>query len=173
MRNTKQQIRKLTLLSVLTAAALILSYAESVLPPLFPSVPGIKVGLPNIVIIFVLYRMDVRSAISVSLVRICIAALLFGSPLSFVYSLAGAFLSLTVMALLKKLNILSTVGVSVAGGILHNMGQILAAMLLLQTVQIGYYFLILAMTGTVSGLFIGLCGAFMIARFPINKEIFS
>jgi heptaprenyl diphosphate synthase len=173
MRNTKQQIRKLTLLSVLTAAALILSYAESVLPPLFPSVPGIKVGLPNIVIIFALYRMDVRSAISVSLVRICIAALLFGSPLSFVYSLAGAFLSLTVMALLKKLNILSTVGVSIAGGILHNMGQILAAMLLLQTVQIGYYFLILAMTGTISGLFIGLCGAFMIARFPINKEIFS
>lgn len=173
MRNTKQQIRKLTLLSVLTAAALILSYAESVLPPLFPSIPGIKVGLPNIVIIFALYRMDVRSAISVSLVRICIAALLFGSPLSFVYSLAGAFLSLTVMALLKKLNILSTVGVSIAGGILHNMGQILAAMLLLQTVQIGYYFLILAMTGTISGLFIGLCGAFMIARFPINKEIFS
>lgn len=173
MRNTKQQIRKLTLLSVLTAAALILSYAESVLPPLFPSVPGIKVGLPNIIIIFVLYRMDVRSAVSVSLVRICIAALLFGSPLSFVYSLAGAFLSLTVMALLKKLNILSTVGVSVAGGILHNMGQILAAMLLLQTVQIGYYFIILAITGTVSGLFIGLCGAFMIARFPINKEIFS
>ena len=173
MRNTKQQIRKLTLLSVLTAAALILSYAESVLPPLFPSVPGIKVGLPNLVIIFVLYRMDVRSAVSVSLVRICIAALLFGSPLSFVYSLAGAFLSLTVMALLKKLNILSTVGVSIAGGILHNMGQILAAMLLLQTVQIGYYFIILAITGTVSGLFIGLCGAFMIARFPINKEIFS
>ena len=173
MRNTKQQIRKLTLLSVLTAAALILSYAESVLPPLFPSVPGIKVGLPNIVIIFVLYRMDVRSAVSVSLVRICIAALLFGSPLSFIYSLAGAFLSLTVMALLKKLNILSTVGVSIAGGILHNMGQILAAMLLLQTVQIGYYFIILAITGTVSGLFIGLCGAFMIARFPINKEIFS
>lgn len=173
MRNTKQQIRKLTLLSVLTAAALILSYAESVLPPIFPTVPGIRVGLPNIVIIFVLYRMDVRSAISVSLVRIVIAALLFGSPISFVYSLAGAFLSLTVMALLKKLNILSTVGVSVAGGILHNMGQILAAMLLLQTVQIGYYFLILAITGTVSGLFIGLCGAFMIARFPINKEIFS
>ena len=173
MRNTKQQIRKLTLLSVLTAAALILSYAESVLPPIFPTVPGIRVGLPNIVIIFVLYRMDVRSAISVSLVRIVIAALLFGSPISFVYSLAGAFLSLTVMALLKKLNILSTVGVSVAGGIFHNMGQILAAMLLLQTVQIGYYFLILAITGTVSGLFIGLCGAFMIARFPINKEIFS
>ena len=173
MRNTKQQIRKLTLLSVLTAAALILSYAESVLPPIFPTVPGIRVGLPNIVIIFVLYRMDVRSAISVSLVRIVIAALLFGSPISFVYSLAGAFLSLTVMALLKKLNILSAVGVSVAGGIFHNMGQILAAMLLLQTVQIGYYFLILAITGTVSGLFIGLCGAFMIARFPINKEIFS
>ena len=77
------------------------------------------------------------------------------------------------MAILKKTDLLSTVGVSVAGGIFHNLGQILAAMLLLQTVQIGYYFLILAITGTISGLFIGFCGAFMIARFPIDKEIFS
>ena len=166
MRNTKKQIRRLTLQSVLTAAALILSYAESVLPPIFPTVPGMKVGLPNIVVIFILYRMGSPSAIAVSLVRISLAALLFGSPVSFVYSLAGALFSITAMALFKKSNILSAVGVSVAGGIFHNIGQILAAMLLLGTSKIGYYLIILAVTGTLSGLFIGLCGALMISRFP-------
>ena len=166
MRNTKKQIRRLTLQSVLTAAALILSYTESVLPPIFPAVPGIKVGLPNTVAIFVLYRMGIPSAIAVSLVRISLAALLFGSPVSFVYSLAGALFSITAMALFKKSNILSAVGVSVAGGIFHNIGQILAAMLLLGTSKIGYYLIILAVTGTLSGLFIGLCGALMISRFP-------
>lgn len=166
MRNTKKQIWRLTLLSVLTAAALILSYAESVLPPIFPAIPGMKVGLPNIIVIFILYRMGVSSATAVSLVRISLSALLFGNPVSFVYSLAGALFSITAMALLKKANILSAVGVSVAGGIFHNIGQILAAMLLLGTAKIGYYLFILAVTGTLSGLFIGLCGALMISRFP-------
>lgn len=166
MRNTNKQIHKLTLLSILTAAALILSYVEAVLPPIFASVPGIKIGLPNIIIIFILYRMGVSSAISVALVRITLSSLLFGNPISFLYSLAGALLSIAVMILLKKMNFLSSVGVSVAGGIFHNVGQILAAMLLLKTVQIGYYMIVLAVTGTLSGLFIGLCGAFVIYRFP-------
>ena len=165
MRNTNKQIHKLTLLSILTAVALILSYVEAVLPPIFASVPGIKIGLPNIIIIFVLYRMGASSAISVALVRITLSSLLFGNPISYLYSLAGALLSISVMILLKKMNFLSSVGVSVAGGIFHNVGQILAAMLLLKTVQIGYYMIVLAVTGTVSGLFIGLCGAFVINRF--------
>ncbi len=165
MRNTKEQIHKLTLLSLLTAAALILSYVEAVLPPIFASVPGIKIGLPNIIVIFILYRMGIPSAITVSLIRISISSLLFGNPISFFYSLAGAFLSIAVMAILKKTNFLSAVGVSVAGGIFHNIGQILAAMLLLQTAQIGYYMIILSVTGTVAGLFVGLCGAFLIGRF--------
>ena len=166
MRNTNKQIHKLTLLSILTAVALILSYVEAVLPPIFASVPGIKIGLPNIIIIFVLYRMGASSAISVALVRITLSSLLFGNPISYLYSLAGALLSISVMILLKKMKFLSSVGVSVAGGIFHNVGQILAAMLLLKTVQIGYYMIVLAVTGTVSGLFIGLCGAFVINRFP-------
>ena len=164
MRNTKKQIQNLTLLSLLTAAAMILSYVEAVLPPIFSAVPGIKVGLPNIIIIFLLYRMGVSSAVSVSLVRIVLSSLLFGNPISFIYSLTGAFLSIAVMAILKKTDFLSAVGVSAAGGIFHNIGQILAAMLLLQTAQIGYYLIVLAMTGTVAGLFVGLCGAFLINR---------
>ena len=166
MRNTKQQIQKLTLLSALTSAALILSYVESVLPPLFSSVPGIKIGLPNIIVIFVLYRMGLAQAVLVSLVRISITALLFGSPVSFVYSAAGACFSIAIMVLLKKTDILSAVGVSVCGGIFHNIGQILAAILLLGTVKIGYYLIVLAVTGTLSGLFVGLCGAFVLSRFP-------
>lgn len=166
MRNTKEQIRKLTALGVLTAAALILSYAESVLPPVFSAVPGIKVGLPNVVIIFVLYRMGISSAASVSLLRIAVSALLFGSPISFLYSLSGALLSLAVMVILKKTRVFSYVGVSVAGGVFHNLGQILAAMLLLQTSAIGYYMTVLAVTGTLAGLFVGLCAAYLIHRLP-------
>jgi heptaprenyl diphosphate synthase len=166
MRNTKKQIRKLTVLGVLTAAALILSYAESVLPPIFPAVPGIKVGLPNVVIIFVLYRMGIPSAVSVSLARIAVSALLFGSPISFLYSLSGALLSITVMSLLKKTRAFSYISVSVAGGVLHNVGQILAAMLLLQALEVGYYMTVLAVTGTLAGFFVGLCAAYLIHRLP-------
>lgn len=166
MRKTKKQIRKLTVLGVLTAAALILSYAESVLPPIFPAVPGIKVGLPNVVIIFVLYRMGIPSAVSVSLARIAVSALLFGSPISFLYSLSGALLSITVMSLLKKTRAFSYIGVSVAGGVLHNVGQILAAMLLLQALEVGYYMTVLAVTGTLAGFFVGLCAAYLIHRLP-------
>jgi heptaprenyl diphosphate synthase len=166
MRNTKKQIRKLTVLGVLTAAALILSYAESVFPPIFPAVPGIKVGLPNVVIIFVLYRMGIPSAFSVSLARIAVSALLFGSPISFLYSLSGALLSITVMSLLKKTRAFSYIGVSVAGGVLHNVGQILAAMLLLQALEVGYYMTVLAVTGTLAGFFVGLCAAYLIHRLP-------
>ncbi|MBQ2988413.1 MAG: Gx transporter family protein [Clostridia bacterium] len=165
MRNTKRQIQKLTLLGVLTALAMMLSYIEAILPPIFPAVPGIKVGLPNVIIIFVLYRMGVSSAALVSLVRITLVSLLFGNPISFLYSAAGAFLSITVMAILKKTDLLSVVGVSVAGGVSHNLGQILAAMILLQTAQIGYYMIVLAITGTLAGLFIGLCGALLTKRF--------
>ena len=166
MRNTKKQIQLLTLLSMLTAAALILSYAESVLPPVFPTVPGIKIGLPNIITVFVLYRMGISPAFLLSILRISLAALLFGNPISFVYSLAGSILSISIMVLLKRIDAVSAVGVSVAGGIFHNVGQILAAMLILGTAKIGYYLVILAVTGTLSGLFVGLCGALMISRFP-------
>ena len=84
------------------------------------------------------------------------------------YSIAGATLSLAVMALLKKLNFLSTVGVSVAGGVFHNVGQILMAMLLLGTAELGYYLIILAVTGTISGILIGLCGGMLINRIKFK-----
>ena len=110
-----------------TAVAMVFAWVESLLPPLIAAVPGIKLGLPNIAIIFILYRFGVKEAAAVSLTRIIAVSLLFGNPMTMAYSLAGGFLSLTVMAVLRKWNILSIVGVSVAGGVFHNAGQIICA----------------------------------------------
>ena len=156
--------RKLAYLGLCTAVALILAYVEVLLPPLFTAVPGIKLGLPNIAILFVLYRYGMRYAAAVTFARMAVVALLFGNPMTFVYSLAGAALSLLVMSLLRRLDFLSVVGVSVAGGVFHNVGQILMAMLLLGTAELGYYLIVLAITGTISGVFVGLCGALAVKR---------
>ena len=161
MRNHSQ---KIAFLGVSTAVALVLAYVESLLPPLFATVPGIKLGLPNIAIIFILYRFGLKEAAAVSFVRIVAVSLLFGNPMTLLYSLAGGTLSLLIMALLRRLDFLSTVGVSVAGGVFHNVGQILMAMLLLGTAELGYYLIVLAVTGTISGIFVGLCGGFAVRR---------
>ena len=166
-RNSRsEKIQKLTILGLCASVALLLSYVEAMIPPLFSATPGIKMGLPNVAIIFVLYRYGMRDAALVSTVRLIIVAMLFGTVTTFIYSLAGAVLSLLVMAILKKLNFLSTVGVSVAGGVCHNVGQILVAMFLLGTAEIGYYMIVLAFTGTIAGILIGLAGAFLLKRFP-------
>ena len=163
----KHSARKIALLGLCTAIAMVFAWIESQLPPLFAAVPGIKLGLPNIVIVFVLYRFGWKESASVSFVRIVAVSLLF-NPATLPYSLAGGFLSLLGMTLLKKTNLLSTTGVSVAGGVLHNAGQILMAMLIMSTVGLGYYFIILAITGTVSGIFVGLCGGFAVRRVRIR-----
>jgi heptaprenyl diphosphate synthase len=156
--------QKVAFLGLCTAVALVLAYVELLLPPLFAAVPGIKLGLPNIVIVFILYRFGLRYAATVSLVRILAVTLLFGNPMTLAYSIAGAVLSLAVMSLLKKMYFLSTVGVSVAGGVFHNVGQILVAMLLLRTAELGYYLIVLSVTGTISGILIGLCGGILAYR---------
>ncbi|MBQ8798156.1 MAG: Gx transporter family protein [Lachnospiraceae bacterium] len=158
--------KKMALLGLCTAVALVLAYMESMLPPLFHGIPGIKIGLPNIIIVFVLYRFGLWEAAVVSFIRMLAISFMFGNLMALVYSLAGAFLSLLVMAVLKKMKFLSPVGVSVAGGVFHNVGQILAAMVLLGTAELGYYLIVLTITGTVSGIFVGLCGAIIMKRIP-------
>ena len=165
MRNSA---KKVAFLGLCTAIALVFAYVEVLLPPLFTAVPGIKLGLPNIAIIFVLYRVGVKEAAAVSFVRIVAVSLLFGNPMTFAYSIAGGLLSLSAMALLRKIDLFSAVGVSVAGGVLHNVGQILMAMLLLGTAELGYYLIVLAVTGTISGIFVGLCGSFAVKRIFIK-----
>ena len=164
----KPSTKRVAVLGLCTSLALILAYVEFLLPPLFSAIPGIKLGLPNIVIIFVLYQFGVVDAATVSFVRVAAASMLFGNPMTFAYSFVGALLSITVMTILKKTNLLSTIGVSVAGGVFHNVGQILMAMLLLGTAELGYYLIVLAITGTISGIFIGLCGGFAVKRIKLK-----
>ncbi len=160
----KKKTMRLTLLSLLTATALILSFVESQLPPIYPAIPGIKVGLANIVIIYSLYRLSPLDTIAISLVRVFAVSLLFGNALMLAYSLSGAVLSFLVMLPLKKLNKFSCVGVSVLGAVTHNLGQILMAILLLDTIQIGYYMIILSVTGLIAGVLVGLTAAILIKR---------
>ncbi len=164
-----KKAKKVAFLGVLTAVALVLSYLESLLPPLWAAVPGIKMGIPNVVIVFLLYRYSVKEAVIVSLIRVFIVALLFGNVMTLAYSVAGALLSIILMAICKKIKVFSVVGTSIVGGIAHNLGQILVAIVLFDTVQIGYYMIVLAITGTIAGVFIGLAGALLLKRFEKIK----
>lgn len=160
----RAKTKKVALLGIMTSVALILSYIEAILPPIWAAVPGIKMGFPNIVIIFLLYRFGVKEAAIVSFIRIFIVALLFGNVMTLAYSCAGAVLSIVLMAITKKINTFSVVGTSITGGVAHNLGQILVAIFLFDTVQIGYYMAVLAVTGTIAGVFIGIAGAFLLKR---------
>lgn len=152
--------KKITLLSLFCALAMIMSYIESFVPLQF----GIKVGLPNIIIIFILYRIGIREAIAVSLVRVLLVSLLFGNIMSLAYSLSGAVLSLSVMIILKSLNIFSPIGVSVVGGITHNAAQIIVACIIMEVGQIAYYMPVLAVTGIVAGVLVGIAGSILINK---------
>lgn len=159
-----KKTKRLVLLAMLTAVAMILSYVESLLPSV--GIPGVKMGLANIAVIFALFRFGWKEAAALSLVRVVLVSLLFGSVGAMLYSLAGAVLSLAVMALLRRIDRFSTVGISVAGGVAHNAGQILMAMLILQTKQLLGYLPVLAVSGIAGGVLTGLVAALLIRRIP-------
>lgn len=169
----KKSSNKIAFMGLFCALALIFSYIEVLLPPIYPSLPGIKMGLANIIIVFLIYRLGFKYAVLVSLLRIIIINMLFGNSMALLYSLAGGILSLLVMAILKKLNLLSVIGVSISGGVMHNVGQILMAILLLDTTELGYYMVILTITGIISGIFVGLCGFILIKKIPLKLTRFN
>ncbi len=152
---------------LLTALALVLSWVESLLPPL--GVPGVKLGLPNLAIVFALYRLGFREACVISLARVVLVTLLFGNGAALAYSIAGAALSLSLMGLLKKTGKFSSVGVSVAGGVAHNAGQILVAMALLETSRLAWYLPVLWISGTVAGVLVGIVSGALVKRIPDQK----
>ena len=159
--------RKLTTLGLCVALALILSYVESLLPPLM-AVPGVKVGLPNIVILFLLYRCGWKEAGCVSLIRLVLSAALFTGFVAFFFGLAGAVLSLLGSALLKKSGRFSPLGVSAAGGVLHNLGQIALAALILDSGYVFAYLPVLLLSGTVAGALVGLLAGILIRRTDVR-----
>lgn len=160
----RKKIRNVAFYGLMIALALIFSYLESFIPvnALIP-IPGVKLGLANIVVLFALYTMTFRDAIIIAIIRIVIAGLLFGNPMTIAYSLAGGLLSLVVMWLLKKTS-LSMMGVSMVGGIFHNIGQLIVAVLLTETIQISYYLPVLLISGMVTGLLMG-----FVAKLVVDK----
>ena len=152
---------RVAFLGLFTAFAMILSFVESQIPT-FVAIPGIKLGLPNIAIIVILYRFGWKEASVISLLRVLLTSLLFGTVLSMLYSFAGAILSLIVMILLKK--ILSTVTISVLGGVFHNVGQILVAIMVTETQQLIYYLPVLIVSGVISGIAVGMVSAISVKK---------
>lgn len=161
------ETRKIARMGLLVALSMILSYVESLIPA-FVAVPGVKVGLANIVVIFALYTLGPIEALIVSLLRVILSSFLFGSVLSLLYSLSGALLSLGGMMLMKKLKIFSTTVVSVTGGVLHNVGQILVACLVLETDVLLYYLPVLILSGVITGAVIGIIASLVIKRLENN-----
>ena len=157
--------KKLALLAMCTAVAMVLSFVESQIPAFVP-IPGVKAGLANIAVIFCLYRLGKGEAVIVSLVRVFLVSLLFGSIMSLWYSLAGAVISYAGMVLMKRSGRFSCVSVSVLGGVLHNLGQIAMACILLETDLISYYAPFLVLSGTVAGIITGASAAILITRIP-------
>ena len=160
--------RTIAIYGMLIALALLLSYVEAQLPAFF-AVPGVKLGLTNIVVVCALYMLGKGAAIGVNLLRVLLVGLMFGNGMSLAYSAAGALLSgLTMIVLQKKFH---TVTVSVAGGLMHNIGQILVAMLVLETTRIAWYLAVLWFSGIASGAVIGLIGYELIRRLgPVVQQ---
>ena len=159
MKSTK----KIVLLSVLVSLGLIISYIEAQIPPMV-AIPGVKLGIANTVSVFSLYLLDAPSALAVSLLRVALSSLLFGSPLSLLYSTAGALLSLLVMVLAKRLLRFSPIGVSALGGVFHNLGQTLAAAIVLETLGVFFYFPALVISGALAGMVVGTLSGILTKR---------
>lgn len=140
---------------LLLTLALILSYVESLIP-IFVSIPGVKLGLANLVVLICLYSFETRYAFLLSIMRVILAGILFGNMFSILYSLAGAILSLIIMLFAKKVFKLGILGVSVLGGVFHNVGQLLVAILLVSNYRISYLFPYLLLSGLLTGAIIGI-----------------
>ena len=140
---------------VFTALALIFSYVETLIPVNL-GIPGAKLGLANLVIVIVLYKTGFKEALLLSVTRVVLAGFLFGNLFGILYGLAGAVLSLAAMESLKLRSSFSVVGVSIAGGVSHNIGQLIVAMIVVETYQVGYYLPVLLAAGVVTGALIGI-----------------
>ena len=148
---------------VFTALALIFSYVETLIPISF-GIPGVKLGLANLIIVIALFKLKLKETYLLSVVRILLSGFLFGNYFSIIYSLAGALLSLSVMALLKRAGGFSIIGISIAGGVFHNIGQLFVAMAMVEMFQAAYYVPVLLVAGLLTGCLIGILAQEMLKR---------
>lgn len=145
--------------------ALVVSYIE-VLIPIPIGIPGVKLGLANGVIMVLLFFTTWRRTLEISVIRVILAGFLFGNPMTIAYSLAGGILSLIIMGILKKMEGFSAVGISVAGGVAHNLGQLSVAVILMENTKIYYYAPVLLITGTIAGVVIGALSGVLVKKIP-------
>ena len=148
-------MKKTVTLGFLLALSMILSYIESVLP-LSIGIPGIKLGLPNLIVVILLYLYGEKEALAVNILRIVLSGFMFGNLFAILYALAGALFSFTVMFIMKKTNVFSIAGVSIGGGVFHNIGQLIVAMFVVETYAPIFYLPVLLAAGVATGFIIGL-----------------
>ncbi len=160
-----QRTTRLTTSALLATTALLFSYIE-ILIPYNVGIPGVKLGLANLAIIIALYKMDIKYAVSINLIRILLAGLLFSGLFAMVYSLAGGMLSLLVMYLLKRTDKFSMIGVSMAGGVAHNLGQLTVAALIVENAKMYVYFSVLLFSGIFFGIMIGIIAYIIEKKLP-------
>ncbi len=165
MSKNRWTAKKIAYMGMFIAAAMVFSYLESLIPVNI-AVPGVKLGLANLVTIVVMFRMDAGAAWMVSLVRVFLSALLFGNLSVMVYSLAGALLSLLVMTVCMKLRFFGLMGTSILGAVSHNAGQIIMAAVFMKSGNIMLYIPVLCISGTIAGVCIGLAGAILVKNLP-------
>ena len=147
--------KKIAYMGLFAAIAIIFGYVESLIP-FFAGIPGIKLGLANLAVLFILETYTWKEAALVSMVRILVIGFMFGNMFSILYSMAGAALSLTVMTLMKRFSGFSILGVSVAGGVSHNIGQLIIAALIVENTSLFYYAPVLLISGVITGILIGI-----------------
>lgn len=175
---THLSAQQLAALGMLSALALSLSFLESLIP-FQPGLPGVKLGLANLVIVFALYRMDAHSALLINAVRILLAGFLFSGIFGLLYSAAGAAWSLAAMAFLLQINrkreqagkacLFSIYGVSMTGGVFHNLGQLVIAILFLSNLNLVYYFPVMILSGIVTGLVNGMIARLLLHKIPCSR----
>jgi len=156
--------------AVLTALALIFSYIEFLIP-LPIGIPGVKLGLANIVIVVALYTVGARYAFLVNVARVLLVALLFGNGFSAVYAMAGALVSFTAMYIIKRTGLFSPAGTSIAGGVFHNAGQLAVAMLIIENAKLALYFPVLLLSGLFTGLLIGALSVLILRTLLKTTEV--
>ena len=157
--------RRVALTGLMASLALIFSYVE-VLFPFNAGIPGVKLGLANLVPLIILYRLDARYAFAANLIRGILAGLLFSGLFAALYSLAGSLTSFLVMYLLKKTRLFSVIGVSTAGGVFHNLGQLIVAMLAISGPQLFHYMPVLIISGMIAGIIVGIGASILLDRIP-------
>jgi len=168
----RQQIsngaRRAAFCGLFVALALVLSWIEFIFPLQIP-LPGVKLGLANLVTVFALYKLKPADTVAISLARIVLAGLLFGGLFSMLYALCGGILSLVVMMLLKKTGRLAVVTVSICGGVAHNLGQLAFAFAAMNSEVVAAYLPALLAGGIVSGAVIGALGGILAAKVDVRR----